>query len=161
MTSTPPFVVRVLRKILGPLEIISLLVTIFGLAMSNPESIMIGLSLLATTYFLMGYIPLDTPAPEKGDEPQRDFFHLLATSIAVKVSWIASAAALIGSTFRLLHLNGALEMLMVGCSALAIAILIMGIYAISRPGGRAVVPVLYRALPVFLFGVYLFMNNPA
>jgi hypothetical protein len=151
---------KVLGKILGPLEIISLGITIIGLAITQLELLMVGMSLLSGVYFLNGYRPLEFPADGRDDEAPRDFFHLLATSICVKAAWIACAAALIGALFRLLHLNGALEMLTVGCSVLAVSIVIMGIYAVTRPGGRALVPVLYRAIPVCLLGVYLFLNKP-
>lgn len=156
--------IRFLPKILLPLEILSLagVLTAFTmryLGMSGAlEFLMIALSALGAVYFQRAYLPL----PETDDKQLRGFFDLLATTICTKIAWIACATTLVGALFRILHLNGALEMLMIGCSALVITIAVMGVYIVIKPDrASGLWPILYRAVPVCLLGIYLFMNKPA
>lgn len=150
----------ILNKILWPVEIMSLLITITALAIANYELLTIGMSTLAVVYFLSGYVPNSQPGREQGEKPKQDFFDLLATSICVRMTWISCSVTLIGALFGLLHLNGAQEMLMIGCLALIATVLIMSIYSLTR-NGSVLMPLFYRAVPVGVFGIYMFMNKPS
>ena len=158
------FIQRILNKILDPIEIITLIGTGVGLAFQylhlpgGAEMIMIFMSLLAGVYFLSAYRVV-TP---NENEAAGSFIDLLATSIASKVAWIGMAVAIDGCLFKILHLNGADEMILVGCGALIVTIAIMALYLVtSAERGRVLTRVLYRAVPVCLFGIYLFLNKPA
>lgn len=147
---------NLIRKILFPLEFVSLLVTIVGIYLSNLEILMIGMATLAAVYFVRAFTP-----PELGDNggKQRGLFDLLAGVIAMKVAWIASSVAIIGALFTILHLTGAEKQLLIGVVSLATSIIIMGIYVVIKPDGSRLFPVLYRAVPVCLFAIYMMMNK--
>jgi hypothetical protein len=155
---------RVLIRILPPVEIISLFGVLVGVGMrymgmtNGDEVFLLFMSTLAAVYFLNAYIK---PATEES-EGQEGFFYLLATSIVRKVAWIACAVVMMGALFLLFHLNGGLEMLYIGCSAVVAAILIMVIFLLKdSERSYLVMPTLYRAVPVCLLGIYLLTNKPA
>jgi hypothetical protein len=80
--------------------------------------LMLSLTVLAGVYFLTAYKPpVKTEGGQPADEPPAGFATLLAATILPKVAWIACAVLVIGILFRLLHLNGVTEMLMIGVAA--------------------------------------------
>src|SRR5690606_25340598 len=58
------------------------------------------LPVLATAFFLRGYVPLPVPENVPSDsEEEHGFTQLLALSIVPKVLWIACAVSAVGLTF--------------------------------------------------------------
>lgn len=151
--------IRLLSRILLPLEILSLLISVVAFLLTQMELLMIGMSFLAAVYFLNAYVP--PAASEKAGDEKAGFIDLLTTIIAPKLGWIAASVTVIGGLFRMLHLAGAGEMLMIGVLVLMIVTIVMGISAVTGSRTARVTPVLYRIVPVCLFGVYLLFNYPA
>lgn len=75
-------------------------------------ALMLSMSLLAGVVFLKAYIPADVKADIKPD--------LYATVIS-KVLFIGSSVLLIGILFSFLHLQGAINMLMIGTATTGMA----------------------------------------
>ena len=154
----------VIFRLLNYIEMIALVVAAVGFAMlytsmeGAPEMLMVALSTLAGVFFLKGYQP--PPVQEqKADAPKPGFIDLLGTTIVPKVGWIACAVGTTGILFRILNLTGNQEMLMIGCTVLTIALVLIGIFTISKPErASGLMPLVYRAVPVCLIGVYLFMK---
>jgi hypothetical protein len=151
---------QLLRKILGPLEIICLGGTFLGFALAQAEVLMISVSGLAGVYFNTGFLP-PVPGEQKDNEQPRGFLDLFINSICVKISWIGCSVVLIGALFRILHLNGGADMLTIGLLVLGVTIIAVGIYTVTRPDGSKLFPVLYRSVPVCLFGLYFLTTTPA
>ena len=158
----------VIFRLLNYVEIIGLAAAGVGYAMlyssmrGAPEILTISLSVLAAVFFLRGYQP---PAPQQkdGDDAQLlGFSDLLSATILPKVGWIACSVATVGIQFRLLNLKGNDEMLIIGCSVLIIALFLSGILIVSKPERSAgLMQLVYRAVPLCMVGLYLFMNKPA
>jgi hypothetical protein len=156
----PQFIFR----ILWPLEMLGLAAAITGITLKYlqlpgaDEILLIGMSVVAVVYFLMAYKP---PVETTEGEEQRSFGHLFVGTILPKVAWTGCTIVVIGSLFGILHLPGAGEMLTIGTSVLAVCIL-MSIYFIARGSTQtaALMNVLYRAAPLCIFGIYVFMNLP-
>ena len=121
-------------------------------------------NLLAGVFFLRAYKPNDGPpsmVENKSDLPTGTF-GLLGATVGPKVLGISCAVMLIGILFWFLNMTGAMEMLRIGCTTALISALLMGIFILSKPAWSAtLMPLLYRALPVWIVGVYLFMSKPA
>jgi len=167
-TTTPavsPFIAIIFR-LLNYIEIIALIGTALGLALlyaSLPgaqEMLMIFLSVLSAVFFLKGYEP--RPVPEQKDgEPKLGFIDLLALQIVPKVAWIGCAVATTGILFRILNLKGNGELMMIGCAVLTAALLLVGIFIVSKPERSVgLMPLVYRAAPLCLVGYYLLMSEP-
>jgi uncharacterized membrane protein YfcA len=164
-TRVSPFT-TVIFKVLGYVEVVALAGAAVGFAMlyismeGALEILTVALSVLAGVYFLRDYNP--RPMPEqKGDEPKAGFFELLGGTIVPKVGWIACSVTTVGILFRLLGLKGNEEMLMIGCTTLTVVLFLLGIFIVSKADrATGLMPLVYRALPLWLVGVYLFMNKP-
>lgn len=150
--------IALIFKILLPLEILGILLSLVGFALPQVELLLIGLTVLASIFFLHGFIPPPVDVDEKQSQEKSGFFDLFAGTICVKLAWIAASVTLVGGLFRILHLLGAGEMLLIGIPVLMITIIVMGLYTISGKYAARVVPVLYRVVPVCLLGVYLFLH---
>jgi hypothetical protein len=158
-TPTPGFI-SALAKILVIGEIIAFLLTLAGALLKylqspgGAEFLMIGLSSLAGVYFLRAFMLPSAGVPGNN---KRDFLDLLGLTILPKASGIASAVALIGILFTILHLNGAADQLMVGVFALFATVLLSLFYLISRPDSAGHLKSwLIRTVPIFLVGLYFF-----
>lgn len=162
-TKTTPFSAS-LFKILGTLEMLALAAVIVAIALKylqlpgGDEILMIGMSVLAMTYFLMAYKP---PVPTNSQQERRGITHLFVDTILPKVTWTGCTIAVIGSLFGILHLQGAGQMLMVGTSVLIVCIL-LSVYFIATGSDQTsgLMGILYRAAPLCIFGIYVYMNLP-
>lgn len=151
-------------KILGVLEILGLAAAIVGISLKHlqlpgaDETLMIGMSVLSMAYFLMAYKP---PANTKSGAERRGFASLIVGTVLPRVAWIACSVSIIGMLFAILHLHGSGEMLMVGVSVLGVYT-ILAIYFIATGSEETplLMSILYRAAPILVVGLYMFMNLP-
>jgi hypothetical protein len=162
-TQTSPFAAAIF-KLLNVVELIAFAVAGVGFAMmyagmeGAPEILMPALSVLAATFFLGGYQPRPAP-PQKEGEPKAGLIELLGSTIVPKVGWIGCSVMTVGILFRILNLKGNQEMLMIACAILPAALLLTGIFVVSKPErSAALMPMVYRAVPLCLAGLYLFMS---
>ncbi len=122
--------------------------------------LLIGCSALATTWYLMAFVPAST-AEDETDAPKApgDFFSLLISTILPKIMGIAGAVTVIGILFRLLHMPGAGQMLLVGSSACGAA---MAIYLFALLTGKieTLPPMVWRIGVAAAIGFYYFSLNP-
>jgi FtsH-binding integral membrane protein len=87
------------------------------------------------------------------------FVELLGHSIAPNVAWVGCAVSTIGILFTMQNSEGAKQMLFIGGTTLGIASLI--IIFLTATGVKymsAVIPVLYRAIPLLVLDLYLFFK---
>lgn len=159
-SQVPPFVL----KILGPLEILAISGAFAGVALKysglpgGDEVLMLSLSSLSAVYFLTAFKP---PAETSSTERPQGFVDLLVRTIMPKATWIACSVAVIGVLFAILHLHGAREQLMVGCAALASSVVIsLYFIATGSDDTSGLVKILYRAAPILVMALYMFMNLP-
>jgi hypothetical protein len=167
---TPPVspLMAIIFRLLNYIEIIAWALTGVGCAMLYSrtegalEMLMVAMSVLSSVLFLRAYQPPNVPpalVENESDRP-KGFFDLLGSTIAPKVMWIGSSVTVVGILFSLLKLKGAMEMLSIGCVMLPITAVLVGIFIVTRPAwAGTVMPPLYRAVPVWLVGVYLFMRS--
>jgi hypothetical protein len=150
-------------KIHKPAEYLGLVATLAALLMiylqvnGAPEVLMIGMSLLAGAYFLRAFIPINAHGDGK-----IGVLELLGRVIVPRVSMIACAAAVDGILFETLHLQGGGEMILIGCSVLAIGIVSAVVCLFSnREKYGFFLGYLLRMVPVFVLGIYLFPGKAA
>ncbi len=108
---------------------------------------------LAIVYFLYAYKP---PEIQRKDDAPLGFMQLLGLSILPKVMWISCSVSMIGIMFHMLALAGSSEMMLIGVSSIGIGLLLFTISALTNAEGmKEHVPMLYRALPIFLTEMYI------
>jgi len=125
------------------------------LSLANLDSLVLEASLvcLAVTFFFHGYKPIDVPETER---EKFGFLELLGYSIAPNISWVACAVSAIGILFTMQNSEGAKQMLFIGGTTLGIAsLIIIFLTAIGVKYMSAVIPVLYRAIPLLVLDLYL------
>lgn len=158
----PPFVFKILK----PAELLALAGIVVGVALKylkmegSDEVLMVALSSLSAVYFMMAFQP--PVESEENDQPSDGGFgDLLGGMILPKVGWIASSVTTIGICFSLLHLKGADQQLLVGCSTLSIAVA-ASLYFLTTGTKRTpiLMNMLYRAAPILVFGLFVYMNLP-
>jgi hypothetical protein len=146
----------ILEKIAIALALVGIGFKYLNLTGAN-EMLMIGMSTLSGVYFLSAY----KPPPKRDDEPA-GFATLLAVTILPKVSWIACAVLVIGIQFRLLNLNGAGEMLMIGAAAGVLAAVMMGLFIVQgNENAKSQINVLYRLVPMLIITSYFLLPPSA
>lgn len=168
-TNTPrvsPFMALIF-KIEGIAEIVALVATAIGVYMlyaKHPAAILVlnpSMSVLAAVFFLRAYQPVDGPPPIKDEERPKGFAALLGQTIAPKVSWISSAINVVGIQFYLMGLKGAGEMLLIGVTAGAVAVALVGLFvATNNRWIPTFMPMFYRVIPTWLAALYLFIDKP-
>lgn len=119
----------------------------------------IGLVGLAVIFFASAF---RLPAPSSDQENgQYGFSDLLASSILPKVLWISSAISTIAIALYFIkpENQGYRQMLFIGTTTAATALVILTFFLISGAKHlKAVVPILYRAIPVLIAGLYFFLK---
>jgi len=164
---TPSPFVSKLKTYFPILEIVCIAGFVLGFLLKKQdypiggEIIMLSLSALAGIYFLSAYLPPDA-RPEGEPDQRLGFMSLLGRTIAPKVLGIGSAVVVIGILFSVQQMKGSNEMLLVGSGSLAIASLIGLVSMASDETARKVVaPLLLRAVPLLLIGVYFLSKTPS
>jgi len=169
MNHGSPFMVMIF-KLLNYIEILAVAATGAAFAMiyvemsGGLELLMISMSVLASVFFLRAYQPLTAPPPQPGKENDqaKGFLELFCLVICPKVLGIGSSVTTVGILFMILKLKGAMEMLLIGCTVLPLAMAPIALYALSKPAWfGTLMPLLYRAVPLWLVGVYMLMSPPA
>jgi hypothetical protein len=111
----------ILPKITKWTEILAIIVSLSGLAFKflhfagANELLLVGIMTLSSTYFISGFIMV--PVPDNGKP--KNFADLL-TTVLRKLMYIGLSVSLIGILFKILHLEGANEMLIIGIGSLII-----------------------------------------
>lgn len=148
-----PNFVTLLAKIIDKVEIIALVVTFLGVAlqyMSMPagdQLLIMGLMTISITLFLRAFMML----------PPTQHPYL---SLVNKLGYIAAASATIGILFRLMHFEGAQEILIVGGGSLAVVIGVTGLMSLLYEDTLAILkPMLTRIIPIFLLSGYFFFQS--
>lgn len=153
-------IATLLPKILKWVEVIALTITVLGVlfkimhyAGAN-EMLMIGLLTLSSAYFLSGFVMVEPPQAEDGK--LKGFLDLLPT-ILRKIMFIGLSVFCVGYLFRLLHFQGANEMLIIGIGTLIMSSLIsMALILGNRERAELLKAPLIRSIFVIaLFGVSL------
>lgn len=153
-------------KAISVLEVLLVIAVVVGAGFKylqfpgGNEILFLAMAGLATIYFLSGYRPPLVDS-EKVSAEKKGFFELFVAVIAPKFAWIGCSVVMIGVLFAIMHLKGALEMLMIGTSSLLVADLVMVIHLVTTSSPNPnVTRVLYRAVPLALLGLYVWMNTP-
>ena len=153
-------------KALDVIEIIALVGTFIGIVLGylqQPgylETLMIFLSTLSATFFLRAIQPPEKSKQPADNEERLGFIEFWGITIIPKAAWIGCAMAITGILFWILKLNGAREQLMTGSIALGVSLVIMVAFLLIQPHhAQKLMKILYRAVPVFLTTIYLFMNT--
>lgn len=147
-----PSFVTLLPKIIDKVEIIALVVTFLGVAlkyMSIPagdQLLIMGLMTISMTLFLRAFMML----------PPTQHRYL---TLVNKLGYISAASATVGILFRLMHFEGAQEMLIVGGGSLAVVIGVTGLMSLLYEDTFAILkPMLTRIIPIFLLSGYFFFQ---
>lgn len=153
--------------ILPKVEIIAAVVTSVGLVLNYikqsgaAELLLIGLSTLASVFFVTGF--LMPPASEKilPEETDKTFIDLLVL-IVWKIMHIALAITSIGLLFYSLHLKGFLQMMLIGSQTLIVSLLASGFIIVQKNKYLSTLKTtLIKALMMAIIGTYiLYINWP-
>jgi hypothetical protein len=114
---------------------------------------LISLSGLAIVFFLSAYRPSNIV---RSEDEKLGFMDLLCLTIAPKVLWLSSAVLAIGILFYVNQMKGYEQMLSVGSAPVAIGSVLLAIgIVLNIKHIKAAMPVLYRAIPLLLAGIYI------
>lgn len=155
----PPasFIELLQKKILPNVQRIALLVSLTGLLFTilnypgASELLLIGLSALASAYFLMAFMPLQIPA---GIKPG------LYVPMLLKIIYLGCSVISIGALFHFLKLEGGGQMLLVGTSATGVALLASGALAVGKKDNW--IPLkdaIIRGSGIFLLGIFMLRQS--
>jgi hypothetical protein len=145
-------------------EIASFVAIVTGFALLHlnhgglgPKFILFGFSALAAVYYFYAYIPnppSETQLLQTVTESPKGFIQLLP-AILRKVLFVASAVALVGILFSILHLAGTGTVILIGLSAITIAT-IASIYLILRNSESLTIlqGALLRAVPIAAYSIH-------
>ena len=111
---------------------------------------------LALIFFLQAYNPMPIPVRSA----QMGFQELLCFTILPKVMWIGASVCTVGILFMLLDISkGYEQMLLIGSTTLITCLLITGYFFLTkRSYVQALIPVLYRVVPVLLVTAYVLLS---
>lgn len=154
-TQIPPIVLKYLP--LGEKIFLAGIVIGMLLIYMNIDSnvALVSINGLSAIYFLNAYRP-----SESVDDGPQGFGALLVLSILPKVMWISLSVSLVGITFHVLALAGAMQMVMIGAISLGAGLLLFLIFVASGAKGiKMNVPMLYRLIPIFLVDLYLLYGS--
>ncbi|MEJ1240477.1 hypothetical protein WBG78_20205 [Chryseolinea sp. T2] len=113
---------------------------------------------LALAFFLSAYKPGEIKTDDGRSAGMKE---MLAFVIVPKVLWISSSVSLVGIALLVLGSDsrGYQQMLFIGGSTLAVAILIALFISVTEKNSASVLkPVLLRAVPVLLADLYFFLG---
>jgi hypothetical protein len=155
----PPasFVELLQKKILPNVQRIALLLSLAGLLFTilnypgASELLLIGLSALASAYFLMAFMPLQIPT---GVKPS------LYVPMLLKIIYLGCSVISIGALFQFLKLEGGGQMLLVGTSATGVALLASGTLAVGKKDNW--IPLkdaIIRGSGIFLLGIFMLRQS--
>lgn len=146
------------KTILPKVQLIALLVAAIGIVFhylnlsGSTDILMVGFSTLAATFFLSGFTMVKVSAGSK---------HSPYALILFKLLCIASAVATIGILFSVLKMNGYKEMLMLGCAALGICVLISSALVGTNADNMAILkrPLIIGFPLVLVSGYFLYQAS--
>ena len=161
------FTTLLAKVILPKVEIIAAVITSIGFVLNYTkqqgaaELIMIGLSTLASVFFITGFLLPPTVEKTLREETNKTFVDLLVL-IVWKVMHIALAVAAIGLLFYLLQLKGFSQMMLIGTQALILSLLVSGFIVIQKNKYLLTLKTtIIKALMLAIIGTYiLYINWP-
>ena len=149
METSPRTFTKLLVKILGILEKVGIVLSFLGIVFKmmhwtgGNEFLLIGMATLAIALFQTSFLP-----------PAQPNHYLIG--VVSKVGYIASAVGVIGILFKLLHFNGANEILLISVMSLAVVVVMTGILTLrSNEALNALRPMLFRGVPILLACLYI------
>ncbi len=148
-------VIPILEKVFAGILLLGLLLKYVNI--DGKPFMIISLSGLAGVFYLTAFKPLGA---ELTAEEKQGFANLFATTMGPKLLGIGSAVLTIGILFYLMKFGGYKEMLMIGCGAVSLVLLGLGV--VSLAGNKNIerlTPLLIRAIPLLLLGAYIFIKN--
>jgi hypothetical protein len=152
---TPDFEVF-LRRVLSLALWVSLLLALAGISFKilqlpfANELLITGLASLACVYFLMAFTLPQIPA---GIQP------FIYSTIVYKVLYIASSVTTMGVLFRLLHLEGSHQMLMIGMLTLGAGCLVAALFFLLKSDNWILLKEAFiRAITLLLLAVVILRN---
>lgn len=153
------------KVILPKVEIIAAVITSIGFVLNYlkqsgaAELIMIGLSTLASVFFVTGFLLPPTIEKTLPEETPKTFVDLLVL-ILWKVMHIALAVSTIGLLLYLLHLKGFSQMMLIGTLTLAVALLSAGFIILQKNNYLALFKTtLIKVLMMVIIGTYILYIN--
>lgn len=120
----------------------------------------IALTGLAVTFFLSAYRPPEE-IKERSENDTFGFSEMLALMIIPKVLWISSAVSAAGIALYFFRFgnDGYKQALMIGILSIAACLVLLAFFLISGIKHlKSVTPILLRAVPALLAGLYFFFN---
>lgn len=163
MNSEEPNVPGILNR-LPLLEKILLCALAIGiiLAALNVDFTVLRIALIgvAATFFLLAYRPPEEIKERREDEVM-GLSALLALTILPKVLWISSAISVLGIALYFFELGneGYRQALMIGVLTIGLCLVLLVIFMVSGVKYlKAVAPILLRAVPALLAGLYFFLK---
>lgn len=149
-------------------EIAGLLMSAAGLALhyqdpsKGSDIILIGFTTLATTFYLYAFVPPPNPeSPEQTEQKPKGILELYSIMVR-KVSYIGCSVCVVGLLFRLLHLTGAHEMMLIGAASLGMTCLFSIVYVAANSERLPQVQAyLLRAVPLLLLTAYWLYQKPS
>lgn len=163
MTSEQPKPLSLLRH-LPLLEKIHLGILSVGIILAilniNFLALRIALAGLAVIFFLSAYHPPDE-IKERSENDTFGFSDMLALIIIPKVLWISSAVLVAGIALSFFSYGneGYKQALMIGILSIAVCLILLTFFSVRGVKHlKSVTPILYRAVPAFLAGVYFFLK---
>jgi len=107
---------------------------------------------LAVVFFLNAYRPPTAPA---GDQPDRkDFFTMLTQTILPKILWLSCAVGAAALAMVHMQAEGYKEMFMIQGAAALGGLAVVGLAAALGRNVQHLIPIIYRAIPLTLFGAH-------
>jgi len=150
--ATPNTFPSTLYKILTWVQRLAMVLALVGFLFKTlhltggTEFLLLGFLTLAIVYFLLAFVPPYIPADTNPD---------LYVTILSKILYIGSSVTLIGALFYTLKLEGSINMLLMGCGSVAIALLVSAVFiGRKRDNWTVLDDVFIRSMTVLLIGVY-------
>ena len=165
MAEKQNFTTRLSKVILPKVEVIAIIISSIGFLLyllKQPgahQLPMIGLSTLASVFFLTAYTLPPNVEKTLREEQRRTFIDLLSF-IIWKLIYLALAVNCIGLLFSLLQLKGFMQMLPIGTMTLIISLLLAGVIILQKNEYLLTFKIaIIKALTRALIGTYILYNN--
>ena len=165
MTEKQNFTTLLSKVILPKLEIIAVIISSIGFILyllKQPgahQLLMIGLSTLASAFFLTAYTLPPNVEKTLREEQSRTFTDLLGF-IIWKVIYLALAVNCIGLLFSILQLKGFMQLLLIGTTTLIISLLLAGVIILQKNEYLPTFQIaIIKALMIALMDTYILYNN--
>jgi hypothetical protein len=120
---------------------------------------MISSAILAGTYFLYAFMPLDF---KRDENEQFGMMDLVTMMIAPKVLWISCAVSMLGffTLSQNLETSGHLQLFLIGGISVTSSLLLLAFAIVSGNKNASVIaPVAFRAVPILALVIFFYLND--